>query len=387
MNRNRFLNYFIISFYTCYTYFTYFLYSIYLMGLGMRGSRIGLLLMIYTATALLGSFLIGLIEDRFGARGNTLFGLALTCVFYLGLAAFRGFPALLALFVVGGLGNNIVRVTMNALFFKSHDAGRQGREIGLYTFLPQFAMGLGIIAGSLLLARLDFRAVFLSSAALSLALMVCALLLRPTPVSVEPLARYARDLASRRVLLFVAALVLFCLHWGAEITCYAPFLKADLGLGTAAAGIFMGVPIVFLGCCSYYFGWRRDRGASSARLALTAIALSGTGLILFGAMKNPAAAFFFRLVHEAGDAAFTVFSYVGIARLFPRERLGGTSGSMFVVMVGAQSAGALLFGWMGGACGYPAAYLAAGACSLAAIPLILRVRGEYRYSAGAGSMR
>lgn len=383
MDRNRFLNYFIISFYTFTAYFTYFLFSVYLAGLGMSGSRIGLLLMLYTATALLGSFLIGLLEDRFGARGNTLLGLGLTCAFYLGLSVCRGFPLLLALFVVGGLGNNVVRVTMNALFFKSHDTARQGREIGLYTLLPQCTMGLGIIAGSLLLARMDFRAVFLSSSALFLALMACALLLRPVSVSVEPLAMYARDLATRRVLLFVAALVLFCLHWGAEITCYAPFLSANLGLGTTASGVFMGIPIVFLGGCSYYFGWRRDQGASSVRLALTAIALSGTGLIAFGATRDPAAAFVFRLVHEAGDAAFTVFAYIGIARLFPRERLGGTSGSMFLVMVAAQSAGALLFGWMGGAWGYPATYLAAGACSLAAIPLILVARGEYRYVSGA----
>lgn len=379
MERNRFLNYALITLYTFVVYFTYFLLAIYLAGRGMGGGRTGFLLMLYTATALLGSFLIGLFEDRFGARGNTLFGLALACLFYLGLGFARGFPALVALFFVGGLGNNVVRVTMNALFFKSHDPSRQGREIGLYTFLPQFSMGLGIIAGSLLLARMDFRAVFLASSALLLALMACAALLRPVSVSAEPLSMYARDLAKRRVLLFVVALVLFCLHWGAEIACYAPFLRDGLGLGTVASGIFMGIPIVFLGCGSYYFGVRRDRGESSVRLALVAIALSGAGLIAFGAMRNAAAAFAFRLVHELGDAAFTVFSYVGIARLFPRERLGGTSGSMFVVMVAAQSVGALAFGWMGGSWGYPAAYLAAGACSLAAIPLILRASGEYRY--------
>lgn len=379
MERNRFLNYLIIALYTFVVHFTYFLLAIFLAGRGLGGGRTGFLLMLYTATALFGSFLIGFFEDRFGARGNTLFGLALVFLFYLGLAFARGFPSMVALFFIGGLGNNVVRVTMNALFLKSHDPSRQGREIGLYTFLPQFSMGTGVIAGSLLLTAMDFRTVFLSSSAILLALVGCAALLRPASLSAGPLSMYGRDLAKRRVLLFVAALVLFCLHWGAEIACYAPFLRDDLGLGTASSGIFMGVPIVFLGCVSYYFGVRRDRGDSSVRLVLVAIALSGAGLIAFGAMKNVAAAFAFRLVHEAGDAAFTVFSYVGIARLFPRERLGGTSGSMFVAMVSAQSVGALVFGWIGGAFGYPAAYLAAGACSLAAIPLILSASAEYHY--------
>ncbi len=42
--------------------------------------------------------------------------------------------------------------------------------------------------------------------------------------------------------------------------------------------------------------------------------------------------------------------------------------------------GALVFGWAGGRFGFSAAYLAAGACSLAAIPLILLARDDYRYA-------
>ncbi|MDD5557762.1 MAG: MFS transporter [bacterium] len=378
---NRFLAYFINTFYICYSYFTYFLFAVILMEMGMGGGRAGVLLMVYTATALAASFAIGLLEDRFGARGNTVCGLLLMCAFYLGLLRCRSFPLLIALFFLGGLGNNLVRVTMNALFFKTHDSARQGREIGLYNFLGQFAMGCGVIAGSLLAARMEFRFLLIASAALSLVLICFAAVLRPVAVRVEPLSRYLADIATRRVLLFVVALALFCLHWGAEITCYAPFLRETLGLGTAAAGAFMGLPIIFLAFCSYYFGWRRDRGESSIRLAVTAIALSGAGLILFSAVRSPSLSFFFRLVHESGDAAFTVFAYVGIAHLFPRERLGGTSGSMYVVMVGAQAAGAWLFGWMGSSWGYTLPYLVAGACALATIPLILCAHRYYLFAA------
>lgn len=380
MPRNRFLNYFINTYYTFYSYFAYFLFAVYLGGIGMSGSRTGILLMVYTVTALLTSLTIGLFEDRFGARGNTVFGLLMMCLFYLALLCAREFPLLLAVFFVGGLGNNTVRVTMNALFFKSHDSARQGREIGLYNFLHQFAMGCGIISGGLLLARMDFNTVFTASALLSVALVCASVALRPEKVNVEPLTRYLRDLVAKRVLLFVAALGLFCLHWGAEITCYAPFLTRDLGLSMSASSWFMGVPIIFLAFCSYYFGWRRDRGVSSVRLAVIALLFSGTGLILFSATRNPAVSFAFRLVHELGDAAFVVFAYVGIAHLFPRARLGGTSGSMYVVMVGAQSAGAWFFSWMGSEFGYTAPYTVAGSCTLATIPLILCARRHYSFA-------
>lgn len=379
MNRNRFLNYFIYAFFGCYTCFTYFFFPIYLMGLGISGNRIGILLMIFTVTALMTSFLIGLFEDRFGARGNTVCGLVLTCVFYIGLIKCRAFPLLLVLFFMGGLGNNLMRVTMNALFLKSHDQLKQGREIGLFNFLHQILSGCGIILGSLLILRLSFHTVFIVSATLSLLLIGFALSFRPTSVFVAPLTHYLRDLGKRRVLLFVVALILFYLHWGAEIACYSPFLKKVLRLNLVQTGLFMGLPIVFLSFCTLYFGWRRDRGESSIRLAIIAILFSGLGLILFSIVRNPLVSFLFRLVHEVGDAAFVIFTFVGIARLFPRERLGGTSGSMYVVMIGAQAAGAWLFSWMGAEYGYTVPYVVAGLCSLCAIPLVLYAHTHYSF--------
>jgi MFS family permease len=380
MNRNRFLNYFINTAFTCSSYFVYFFYPVFLMEQGLSGNQIGLLLMLFTITALMSSFLIGLFEDRFGARGNTVCGLLLMCVFYYGLITCRSFILFVPLFFVGGLGINLVRVTMNALFFKTHDSGRQGREIGLFKFLHQFFMGCGIIAGSLLIMKLDFHSVFVVSTVFSLILGGFALALRPSLLTVTPLSHYMRDLAHKRVLLFSAALLLFYLHWGAEAACYSPFLKQCLGLSTLGAGIFMGLPIIFLAFCTYYFGWRRDRGESTIRLAIIAIICSGAGLMLFAATHVVILSFLFRLIHEVGDAAFVIFTYVCIARLFPRERLGGTSGSMYVVMIGAQSCGAWIFSWMGASLGYSVPYFAAALCSLSAIPLILYTRSQYNFS-------
>jgi MFS family permease len=379
MDRNRFLNYFIYACFTCINSFTSFFLPIFLMGLGLSGSRIGMLLMVFTVTALLSSFAIGLLEDRFGAKGNTVCGLLLMAIFYAGLVAGRGILVLILVFFLGGLGSNIVRITMNALFLKSHDSDRQGREIGSFNFVYQFFMGCGIIVGSLLLTRMEFRALFSVSAVLILLLIGCALSLRPSLIHVAALAHYVRDLAHKRVLLFSVALVLFYLHWGAEIACYAPFLKKNLGLSTSGAGLFMGLPIFFLACGTFYFGLRRDRGESSIRLAIIAILFSGAGLILFGIARHTLVSFLFRLVHETGDAAFVIFTYVGIAQLFPRERLGGMSGSMYVVMISAQSAGSWLFSWMGGEYGYALPHIVAGLCSLSAIPLILRAQAHYRF--------
>ncbi|MCX6357813.1 MAG: MFS transporter [Candidatus Aureabacteria bacterium] len=376
----RFLNYFIYTAYTAVLSFSYFFLPLYLMGLGLGGNAIGILLLIFTATALLTSFLIGCLEDRFGARGNTVCGLLFMALFFLGLMRCTRFVSLLPVFFAGGLGSNSIRITMTALFLKTHDDDRQGREIGLFNFAYQFSMACGIIAGSLLLTRLDFRTVFAASAALMLILAAFAIPLRPASVSVAPLSRYIRDLARKRVLLFSIALVLFYLHWGAEVACYTPFLKQNLGLGTAASGIFMGLPIFFLALSTFFFGWRRDRGASTVRLAIIAILCSGVGIILFSVARPPLFSFLFRLVHEFGDAAFVIFTYVGIARLFPRDRIGGTSGSMYVVMIGAQSLGSWLFSTIGGAYGYVVPYMIAGLASLSAIPLIVWAQAHYRFA-------
>lgn len=372
--------YLIYTGYTAVLSFTNFFFPIYLMGIGLDGNQIGLCLLLFTATALLTSFAIGCLEDRFGARGNAVCGIVLMAVFYTGLVAGRSFLFLLVTFFLGGLGSNMLRITMNALFLKSHDSVRQGREIGFFNFAYQFSMGCGIIAGSLLLTRLGFRSLFAASSVMMLSLLTCAIRLRPAPVSVVPLSQYVRDLARRRVLLFSLALVLFDLHWGAEASCYAPFLKKNLGLNTWETGIFMGLPIFFLAAATYFFGRHRDRGISTVRLAIIAIVCSGVGLILFSITRSVIASFLFRLLHEFGDAAFVIFTYVGIARLFPRDRLGGTSGSMYVVMIGAQAIGAWLFSAIGGSYGYMLPHVIAGACSLSAIPLVLGARNHYRFA-------
>ena len=226
---------------------------------------------------------------------------------------------------------------------------------------------------------MEFGFTFGLSVILLFLILGVALCLRPSSIHVASLSNYVRDLTHKRVLLFSFALALFCLHWGAEIACYSPFLKKNLGLSTSEAGIFMGFPIFLLACGTYYFGRRRDRGESSIRLAVTAITFSSVGLILFGTARHTPVAFLFRLVHETGDAAFVIFTYVGIAQIFPRERLGGTSGSMYVVMIAAQSVGSWLFSWMGGEYGYALPHVVAGFCSLSAIPLILLARRHYRF--------
>ncbi|MCX6355879.1 MAG: MFS transporter [Candidatus Aureabacteria bacterium] len=381
INRSRQVSlvYFLYTSYTGILSFTYFFLPLYLMQIGINGNQIGMLLFIFTATALFTSFAVGCLEDRFGARGNTVCGILLLSLFFGGLACCNSFTALLAIFFLGGLGSNLIRITMNALFLKSHDSDRQGREIGLFNFSYQFSMAIGILGGGLLLTRFGFRIVFILSSAAMLALTAFAFPLRPVTVSVAPVSRYLRDLTNKKVFLFSVALVFFYLHWGAEVACYAPFLKINLGLSTAGTGIFMGLPILFLAYSTYFFGRRRDRGISTVRLAIIAIVCSGVGIILFSITTCTIVSFLFRLVHEFGDAAFVIFTYVGIAHLFPRDRLGGTSGSMYVVMVGTQALGAWIFSAIGGSYGYVLPYLIAGASSLSAIPIILLAQAHYRF--------
>jgi len=372
--------------YICYTAIlnlTYFFLPVYLLGIGMSGNETGALLFTFTATALLTSFAIGCIEDRSGARGNTIAGILFMSIFYLGLLAFGNFSALLGVFFIGGLGSNLVRVTMNALFLKMHDSGRQGREIGKFNFGYQASMGIGIIAGSLLLTRLGFGVVFALSSALIIVLIAIARSLRAVTVSTTPVSRYIRELFRRRVIFFAVALILFYLHWGAEVACYTPFLEKKLRLGTTAAGIFMGTPIIFLAFSTYFFGRHRDRGISTVRLAVIAILCSGAGIILFSLTERPVVSFLFRLLHEFGDAAFVIFTYVGIARLFQRDQLGGMSGSIYFIMIGTQSVGSWIFSAIGADYGYTLPYVISGIASLCSIPLILLARRHYSFGESA----
>jgi MFS family permease len=359
--------------------FSFFFIPIYFLQQGFSGREIGVLFMISLVMGLLSSFYIGILTDRVGARKCIHFGLILLVLFYLGLNQAKTFWFYLALFLVCGLGTNIVRVTVNAYYLKMIREERQGKQMGFFNFLYQFGMGIGILAGTFMLVRIGFRDVFTLSAFMVIPLIAVSFQLAPHALVFSPAKIYLDDLKETKTALFSLILFVFAFHWGVETTCYSPYLMQEMGLSTTVAGIFIALPIFLLALSTYYFGVYTDKSYSSLKLLKISMVLSGAGMVLFVSFKNIYWAFLFRLVHEIGDAAFTIFTFQGFSRLFSKERMGGNTGQMILLMILGQAIGSFIFSWIGGDYGYQLAHILAGFLTLSLLILVRFTEKHYMH--------
>ncbi|MFH1696306.1 MAG: MFS transporter [Candidatus Diapherotrites archaeon] len=331
--------------------FTWFYLSLYLISTGFSGLEIGVLLSLLTLTALFASFPAGMLNDRFGTSRPLVFGFLLTAAFYTGLYLFTGFWELVFFFFLGGLGLNIARVSINNILFKSDIEKKAGILFGKLNMWEHFGVAAGFFAGGFMLMFMEFSAVFLLSAVVFALIAVLSFFAGEGRRDRFPVIEYRGELLKGEVLFFLVVLFLYTLHWGAEITSYAPFLETVLNLNLFQTGLYMSIPVIFLAFSAYFTGKAADSGRNLKKMLIFGLLLSGATHIL---MTFPVLEFSFlmRILHEIGDAMVIVLSFVLISRIFSIERRGGTSGFVMNTMILGQFAGAVVFGALGASMGY-----------------------------------
>jgi len=108
--------------------------------------------------------------------------------------------------------------------------------------------------------------------------------------------------------------------------------------------------LVLAGTC-FWAGPRCDNGMEPRTLAIWGLLLSGGGQV-FMCSHTLGVSLFWRGVHGLGDGLIVIVMYLGVARLFHPDRVGGlNSGVNLVMMLGAFT-GSLIFGPLGAAFGY-----------------------------------
>ena len=359
---------FYISVYSAVIGSVYFLLPLYLKGsLQFSGGQIGLLYAVLSLNAILVSFPVGVIGDRYPARILTRVGLAATAVSLWGLAAVGSFWPFLAVFWAFGLGLQLFRLSLDTLLFKE-DHEDAPRRMGQYNAMRMGGMMVGALLGGAGYYWLDFPA--------TLRLFCVGALLLIAPTVKLPLTRgvrttlfdYGRDFLAPPVLFFAAWLFLFTLHWGAEATSLSLFLEHNLNLSPLGVGAYMAGEFGVVGATAYLYGrfWA-GRLKPLTFLAL-ALVLSGAGHIM---MTYPVLSWSFawRAVHGFGDGLILMETYTTITRLFHVERIGGNASLISLTTTLGVLAGSLIFGPLGAAYGYQAPLIVSGVISLALLPL------------------
>lgn len=346
----------------------YFLLPLYLQGtLQFTGGEIGLLYAVLSLNAILVAFPVGVMGDRFPARILTRLGLAGSGLSLWAMTGVGQFWPFLAVFLIFGLSIQLFRQSLDILLFKESHPNAV-RRFGEFNAMRMGGMMLGALAGGALFTALDFPVTLRLFGAGVLLLLLATPLLPLTRGVRSPLFEYGRDFLTRPVLFFATWLFLFTLHWGAEATSLALFLRHNLGLAPVGVGAYMAGEFGVVSLTALLYGrfWAgRLRPLSFLALALI---FSGTGHIFMTYPDLPWS-FAWRAVHGFGDGLILMETYTTIARLFKVDRIGGNASLISLTTTLGVFAGSLIFGPLGAGYGYQWPLIVSGAVTLGLLPL------------------
>ncbi len=357
-----------------------FFMPIYFESLHFSGFQIGLYFSISGIAAIVFSLPMGIGADRISVRFILAASFLLIAASYAGFLVTRSFTAFCIIAFIGSFGSRFYQIAVNAMFFKirTHDH----RDAGVFSTFNSFAMGIGIVAGGVLLAIADFQLLFTVKVISYLVFAVLALFLPRTETVSIRLAEYQREVFTPKVLSLCVIFFLSSFHWGAEIVSYGPFLKQTLLLSPVGIGLYTGIGMIFVGIGAF-IGMQliaRKIVRSMMTLLMIGFFLSGVFHVLM-CVPNLPASFALRMVHEIGDGFISFSFFYGAAKLFRIDRVGGASAFITLWQSSGAMAGSAIFGVVGARYGHAVPLISSGIV-LMFVPVgiaLLRKSGFVRY--------
>lgn len=319
--------------------------------LGFTGAQIGLIFAAQAITGVLASFPAGLGNDRITSRTLAFTGLLMMTVFFLLMGLVKSFVAFWLVYFGWALFNSLFRTSLDVQVLKTDTGDRTGQRIGLYQTGRFGGMAVGIILAGYLATKLDFKYAFFFMAGVTLVLSVFTRFLAPTKIGKVRLADYKADITNPRMMILAVWLYLFSTHWGAEHTCYSLFLRKSFDLSFVSLGWFMSAEFFAITASVLLVGRWMTTGERARRITIVGLLCSGIGHIgmIFPPVLSSVA---FRAMHGVGDGLIFLVFYVGIAKLFNVERMGGNTGLVYLITMLGMITGALISGPVGEAYGY-----------------------------------
>lgn len=342
----------------------FFLIPLHFLKLGFKGWEIGFVTSLYAFAPLLFSFPTGWINDRFSIKEIIRGGLAAFTLLYLLLAGIHAFWPIAFVFLLLGVANNALDVSLNSLYLKDQTAMDQNRKYSRLAFWQSLGSAAGPAIGGAVVTLAGFPWLFTALAAFLAIIQVFVPSLEKVKFAAVPIKVYKGNLLRPNTVLFSVMIFVVGLHWGLEGTVYGPFLKQRFQLSMFSLSLYISFSLLALAFSSLLVGFIPFDIRLNKRIFVAAMFLSGTGLML---MTNPSlsVSFAFRLVHEFGDGLMGALIVLFISRLFERDSIGGSFAVLMTVMTLGHMVGALVFSSLGFHFGLVYAFIVAGSLLVA----------------------
>lgn len=245
-NEKLFTKNFVLTSLSTFTIFTSFYFllvtlPIYILQLGGSESEVGLIIGVFTISAVLLRPFIGREVDRRGRKNILVAG---TVVFLLSMLLYNyvtSVISLLLLRVFHGIGWGAATTASSTLIADIAPPSRRGEAMGVFGIAANVAMAIGPALSFLLLyasGAPDFPGLFTAGAAIALVSLILVL-----PISETVVARPRTPLFSREALLPSALMFTVTLTYGSIVSFLSLFVQKE---GAGNPGVFFSVLAVTL---------------------------------------------------------------------------------------------------------------------------------------------
>ncbi|HPW17466.1 MAG TPA: MFS transporter [Candidatus Aminicenantes bacterium] len=332
--------------------------------LGFDGVGIGIIVALLASAPIVFSFPTGWANDRLSMKTVIVGGLLAMAGLLVAVSAARTVVPMAAAFLLLGVANSAVNVSICSLYYKHDAPGDPNRKYGRFVGWLSLGPPTGLVLGSLLMRSAGLDVLLRAMAALTALAALAVPGLGEEKFAAVSFRDYRFGIFNRRTLLFSAFLVLLALHWGTEGTVYGPFLRGRFGLSDSGVALYMAGAYMALAGAAFLVGRLRYDPVRNRRLFLLGMVLSGAGLALM-TVGDVRLSFLFRFIHEGGDGLMGAFAVLTISELFEKRTVGGSAGILTALQTTGHMAGSLVFASLGFRAGLHVPMVVAGAILLA----------------------
>ncbi|MBI4289360.1 MAG: MFS transporter [Chloroflexi bacterium] len=347
---------------------------IYVVQIGGRQSEVGLVMGAFSIAALLVRPFSGMAIDVWGRkRFMVLGGIGMALSPFLYIITASPLP-LIGVRLLQGMAFSITSTAVTALVADISPPLRRGEAVGYFGMSNNLSMAAGPALGVLIMASAGFTNLFIVTAGIGLTSLVFSLLVHEPQRS--PGARPARrsPLIERTALFPTLVFYFFALVVGAVVT-FLPLFAVQRGLGNP--GLFFTVQAVVLIVARNWTGQLSDRVGRGA-VAVPGLLLGTISIVLLSQASSPpmflGAAVLYALAFAAVQPSLMALV---IDRVKPDVR-GTAMGTYMLAMDAGVGSGALLWGLVSDAWGYPRMYMVVSLMPLIGMGLFLWVSRRAR---------
>lgn len=361
------------------SWIVFFYLPVYLRTINISNIEIGILIAVFSFIAPILSFFFGFLSDRLSPRNMVQLGAGLIMLSLFGLYFAISFSALIPLFIIAGIGTTLFLISLNSLYFKHLQDGKNGMKLAILMFSGHIGLGLGPLTGGIVIDFFGQRAVFLVSAAIILLLLIVTTKIDDIPPVKFALTQYKKDLRKKEVLLLILIILAVGFHFGAEKTSLALFMDTAVNLTAWEIATVFGVAGLWLGVFSLICGYVFDTKKKVFILLPLGLAISGIFQTLTPLANSHLAMIVIRVLHISGDAFLILSSAMIISIIFPRERMGGSFGLITTIRSGGAFLGALLSGYLNAIHGYHVPLIVSGIILIILSIFLIPHRGAFNW--------